>query len=306
MTTTYNPGMHRFAKFVVAWTVLLFIAGALVTSNNAALSVPDWPKSFGTWFPSLRQLAGGAFFEHSHRVIAGALGIFVLLLAILIWRKDNRRWLRWFGVIAVAGVAVQAVLGGEVVRQLLQYWLPVIHACFAQIVFAAVLGIAVFTSQWWISERPQLADRGAPSIQTVAMINVGVIFLQVVLGAGFRHSEIPVWPHIVGAFAVMATVTWTAVALRKRFGNSPELSRVRGLLHAIFGIQFALGFGAYWARLTSEKAGPTSLTVIATVTHTVVGALLFAFSVLIALICFRLVPRRGNLAATAPRQVPAQ
>src|SRR5258707_5007230 len=105
MSITYNPGILRFAKFVVAWTVLLFIAGALVTSNNAALSVPDWPKSFGTWFPSLRQLAGGAFFEHSHRVIAGALGIFVLVLAILIWRKDNRRCLRWFVVIAVAGVA---------------------------------------------------------------------------------------------------------------------------------------------------------------------------------------------------------
>ena len=303
MTTTYNPGIHRFAKFVVAWTVLLFIAGALVTSNNAALSVPDWPKSFGTWFPSLRQLAGGAFFEHSHRVIAGGLGIFTLALAILIWRKDERRWLRWFGVIAVAGVAVQAVLGGEVVRQLLQYWLPVIHACFAQIVFAAVLGIAVFTSKWWISERPQLADRGTPSIQTVALVNAGVIFCQVVLGAGFRHSEIPVWPHIVGAFVVMATVTWTAILLRKRFGNSAELSRVRALLHTMFGIQFTLGFGAYWARLASEKAGPTSVTVIMTVTHTVVGALLFALSVLIALICFRLVPRRGEVAATAPNQV---
>jgi len=303
MTTAYNPGVHRFANFVVAWTILLFIAGALVTSNNAALSVPDWPKSFGTWFPSLRQLAGGAFFEHSHRVIAGGLGIFTLALAILIWRKDERRWLRWFGVIAVAGVAVQAVLGGEVVRQLLQYWLPVIHACFAQIVFAAVLGIAVFTSSWWISERPQLADRGTPSIQTVAMSNAGVIFLQVVLGAGLRHSEIPVWPHIVGAFAVMATVTWTAVALRKRFSASPELSRARALLHAMFGLQFALGFGAYWARLASEKAGPTSLTVIVTVTHTVVGALLFAFSVLIALICYRLVPRRREVAAAAPSQV---
>src|ERR1700724_1272748 len=293
MTTTYNPGIHRFANFVVVWTVLLFIAGALVTSNNAALSVPDWPKSFGTWFPSLRQLAGGAFFEHSHRVIAGGLGIFTLALAILIWLKDERRGLRWFGVIAVAGVAVQAVLGGEVVRQLLQYWLPVIHACFAQIVFAAVLGIAVFTSRWWISERPQLADHGTPSIQTGAMVNVG---------AGFRHSEIPVWPHIVGAFAVMATVTWTAVALRKRFGTSGELSRARALLHAMFGVQFVLGFGAYWARLASEKAGPTSLTVIVTVTHTVVGALLFAFSVLIALLCFRLAPRNREVAAAAPNQ----
>jgi cytochrome c oxidase assembly protein subunit 15 len=303
MTTKYNPGIHRFANFVVVWTVLLFIAGALVTSNNAALSVPDWPKSFGTWFPSLRQLAGGAFFEHSHRVIAGGLGVFTLILAILIWLKDERLWLRWFGVIAVAGVAVQAVLGGEVVRQLLQYWLPVIHACFAQIVFAAVLGIAVFTSQWWISDRPQLADSGAPSIRSLAVMNAAVIFFQVVLGAGFRHSEIPVWPHMVGALVVLATVMWTAVALRKRFGASPELSRARGLLHAIFGVQFLLGFGAYWARLASEKAGPTSLTVITTVTHTVVGALLFAFSVLVALICFRLVPRRGEVAATSPSQV---
>jgi heme A synthase len=239
-------------------------------------------------------------------VIAGGLGIFTLALAILIWLKDERRWLRWFGVVAVAGVAVQAVLGGEVVRQLLQYWLPVIHACFAQIVFAAVLGIAVFTSRWWISERPQLADHGTPSIQTVAMVNAGVIFLQVVLGAGFRHSEIPVWPHIVGAFAVMATVTWTAVALRKRFGTSGELSRARALLHAMFGLQFVLGFGAYWARLASEKSGPTSLTVIVTVTHTVVGALLFAFSVLIALICYRLVPRGREVAAAAPHQVAVQ
>src|ERR1700686_2851869 len=169
MTTTYNPGVHRFAKFVVAWTVLLFIAGALVTSNNAALSVPDWPKSFGTWFPSLRQLAGGAFFEHSHRVIAGGLAVFTLVLAILIWRKDERRWLRWFGVIAVAGVAVQAVLGGEVVRQLLQYWLPVIHAVFAQIVFAAVLSIAVFTSHWWISDHAKMEDRGSISIHAVTL-----------------------------------------------------------------------------------------------------------------------------------------
>jgi cytochrome c oxidase assembly protein subunit 15 len=298
--------MHRFAKFVVAWTVLLFIAGALVTSNNAALSVPDWPKSFGTWFPSLRQLAGGAFFEHSHRVIAGGLGIFTLVLAVLIWLKDNRRWLRWFGVIAVVGVAVQAVLGGEVVRQLLQYWLPVIHACFAQIVFGAVLAIAVFTSSWWISERPQLVDSGAPSIHTLAIVNAAVIFFQVALGAGFRHSEMPVWPHMAGALAVLATVLWTAVALRKRFGASRELSRARGLLHAIFGTQFLLGFGAYWARLESLKAGPTSATVILTVTHTVVGALLFAFSILVVLLCFRLVPRRREAAVAATSQVAAQ
>jgi cytochrome c oxidase assembly protein subunit 15 len=307
MTSTYNPGVHRFSVFVVAWTVLLFVAGALVTSNDAALSVPDWPKSFGTWFPSLRMLAGGAFFEHSHRVIAGGLGIFTLALTVLIWVKDNRRWLRWFAVIAVLGIAVQAVLGGEVVRQMLHYWLPVIHACFAQIVFGALLGIAVFTSRWWVSDRPQLADRGTPSIHAVTIANAEVIFLQVVLGAGFRHQEIPVWPHIAGAFVVLGVVVWTAIVLRKRFGVSPELSRARMMLHAIFGIQFLLGFGAYWSRLSTVGAPqPMPIMVLLTVIHTVVGALLFAFSVFIVLICFRIVPRPGEVAAAAPRQVAIQ
>src|SRR5713101_423210 len=282
MTTTYNPSVHRFAVFTVCWTVLLFIAGALVTSNDAALSVPDWPKSFGTWFPSLRMLAGGAFFEHSHRVIAAVMGFLVLFLAIWLWKTDPRPWMRWFGVTAVGGVVAQAVLGGEVVRQLLHYWLPVMHACFAQIVFAAVLSIAVFTSRWWVSEHTQLEDVGSPSIHTLAILNAAMIFFQVVLGAGFRHQDIPVWPHITGAFIVLAMVIWTAVVLRKRFGASREMSRARILLHAVFGTQFVLGFGAYWSRLTTADAPqPMPVMVALTVTHTVVGALLFALSVVV-------------------------
>jgi cytochrome c oxidase assembly protein subunit 15 len=307
MTTTYNPGVHRFAKFTVGWTVLLFIAGALVTSKDAALSVPDWPKSFGTWFPSLRMLAGGAFFEHSHRVIAAVMGCLVLILAIWLWKGEARPWLRWFGVIAVGGVVAQAILGGQVVRQLLHYWLPVLHASFAQIVFAAVLSIAVFTSKWWISERPQLEDSGSPSIHSLAILNAAIIYLQVILGAGFRHREIPIWPHMAGALLVLGMVIWTAVALRKRFPQSRELSRARVMLHAIFGTQFLLGLAAYWSRLsTADAPQPMPVMVWLTVIHTVVGAILLAFSVLVVLACYRLVPRGREVAATATGEVTAR
>jgi len=300
MPTTYNALVHRFAVFVVLWTVLLLIAGALVTSNDAALSVPDWPLSYGTLTPPM---VGGVVYEHSHRVIAAGLGIFALLLAIVLWVTDERRWLRWFGVVAVLGVIVQAILGGQVVIRLLHYWLPVIHACFAQIVFAAVLGIAVFTSRWWMSERPQLEDRGSPSIHAVALVNAAVIFCQVFFGAAFRHQEMPIWPHIAGALAVLATVIWTAIVLRKRFSDSRELSRSRILLHAIFGVQFLLGLGTYWSRLaTADAPQPMPLTVALTVIHTVVGALVFAASVVIVLLCYRVVPRGRELAAAAHSQ----
>jgi len=304
MTTTYNAGVHRFALFTVCWTVLLFIAGALVTSKDAALSVTDWPTSHGTLVPPLSALQGGDLFEFSHRAVAGGLGILTLALAVLLWAKEKRRWLRWLGLIAVLGVAVQAVLGGQVVIRLLHYWLPVIHACFAQIVFGAVLGIAVFTSKWWVSEQPQLEDSETPSIHTLAILNSVVIYFQVILGAGFRHKDIPIWPHMVGALLVLGMVIWTAVALRRRFGQSREFTKARILLHAIFGTQFLLGLAAYWSRLTTADAPqPMPVMVTLTVVHTVVGAILFAFSVLIALICYRLVPRGREVAATAPRQV---
>jgi len=301
MKASYHPGVHRFAVFTVCWTALLLIAGALVTSNDAALAVPDWPKSFGTWTP---HMVGGVFYEHSHRVIAGVLGVLALILAILIWIKEERRWLRWFAVIAVGGIVAQAILGGQVVIRLLHYWLPVMHACFAQIMFGAILSIAVFTSKWWTAEQALLEDRGSPSIYSLVLLNAGVIFLQVFLGAGFRHKEIPIWPHAAGSLAVLATVIWTAVVLRKRFENSPELTKMRILLHSVFGLQFLLGIGAYWSRIaTAEAPQPMPLMVTLTVTHTVVGALLFAVSILTILLCYRLVPRQREVAVSSQGRV---
>ena len=138
------------------------------------------------------------------------------------------------------------------------------------------------------------------------ILNAGVIYLQVILGAGFRHKEIPIWPHMAGALLVLGMVIWTAVALRKRFTQSREFSKARILLHAIFGTQFLLGLGAYWSRLTTADAPqPMPVMVTLTVIHTVVGAILFALSVLIVLMCYRLIPRGREVAATASRRVTA-
>jgi hypothetical protein len=139
-------------------------------------------------------------------------------------------------------------------------------------------------------------------IHSLVILNASVIYLQVILGAGFRHKEIPIWPHAAGALVVLGVVTWTAVALRKRFSASRELAKARILLHAIFGTQFLLGLLAYWSRLTTADAPqPMPMMVTLTVIHTVVGAILFAFSVLIVLICYRLVPRGREVTAAAPQ-----
>lgn len=299
MTSPYHPGLHRFALVLSVCTFLLLIAGALVTSNDAALSVPDWPLSYGTLTPPM---VGGIVYEHTHRVVAAAVGLLTVIFAALLWWKEERAWVRWLGLAAVLAVCLQGLLGGMTVRLNLHYGFPVEHACLAQIFFGIVTALALFTSRLWVSERPVLEDRGTPSIHTVALFNGAVIFLQVVLGAGFRHKNIPIWPHLLGALAVTGSVVWTGIVLRRRFDRVAELTRARMILHSVFGTQFLLGIGALWARLaTAHAPQPMPTTVAVTVIHTVVGALTFASAAVIVLLCYRLVPRSAVLPVEASR-----
>ena len=297
MSPTYHPGVHRFALVLTAATFLLLIAGALVTSNEAALSVPDWPLSYGSLTPPM---VGGIAYEHTHRVVAATVGLLTVVMALLLWNNEERTWIRWLGLGAILAVCLQGLLGGLTVLLQLHYGFPVEHASLAQMFFGCVVAIALFTSRWWVSPQPLREDCGEPSVHTVALLNSADIFLQVVLGAGFRHKNIPIWPHLLGAVAVAGTVTWTGIVLRRRFDAAKELTRARIALHSVFGVQFLLGGGALWARLATTRAPqPVGLTVAVTVIHTVVGALTFACAVVVLLLCYRLVPRRAGSAVAA-------
>src|SRR2546428_13118361 len=103
-----NRGLHRYAIFVAFATFLLIIAGALVTSNDAGLSVPDWPTSFGSF--RMPRMVGGVKFEHGHRMIAGTVAILTILLALWLWRSEPRAWVRNLGGVAVLVIIAQAVV----------------------------------------------------------------------------------------------------------------------------------------------------------------------------------------------------
>src|SRR4051812_23030502 len=71
--------LRRYAVFVTTCAFALVIAGALVTSNDAALSVPDWPLSWGRVVPPLE---GGIRYEFAHRALAAWVGLLTLGLAM--------------------------------------------------------------------------------------------------------------------------------------------------------------------------------------------------------------------------------
>ena len=111
---TDNPWLHRFAMLTAIITFLLLGLGGLVTSHEAGMSVPDWPTSYGynMFALPIKFWHGGAFFEHTHRLLASAVGLLTTILAVWLWRKDPRRWMKRLGVIAFVLVVAQGILGG--------------------------------------------------------------------------------------------------------------------------------------------------------------------------------------------------
>lgn len=184
--------LHRFAVFTACCTFLLIIAGGLVTSTQSGLSVPDWPTTYGHFmfaFP-LDQMVGGIFYEHTHRMIASIVGLLTVILAVWLWRKDDRRWVRALGVTALAAVIVQGVLGGLTVKYLLPVPISVSHATLAQTFFSIVAAIALVTSSWWRSDRqPMRQDPTSPALFTLAAGTACAVFIQLILGALMRHTE---------------------------------------------------------------------------------------------------------------------
>src|SRR5690349_24163706 len=79
-----NVWLHRYAVLWFFCTLFLVVAGGLVTSNDAGLSVPDWPLSYGRLMPPME---GNIFYEHGHRMVATTVGLLTIGMAD---RKSTR------------------------------------------------------------------------------------------------------------------------------------------------------------------------------------------------------------------------
>ena len=299
-----NRWLHLSATFVAGATFLLIIAGALVTSNDAGLSVPDWPTSFGTF--RMPRMAGGIKFEHGHRMVAGVVVILTILLAAWLWKSEERRWVRRLGGIAVLTIIAQAVLGGITVLFFLPVDISVAHACLAQAFFCIMVSLALFTRPDWRWDEPKILDDSSVSLRRLASGTTALIFLQLMLGAAFRHHGLGIIPHVIGAGLVTVAVLWMLVRVLSEFRNEPRLTRPIGLLTGLLVAQVALGVGSYWEIWSNLNAPqPMPPVVLVTTTHVVIGALVLATSLALTFQTHRLIaaPEAAPNKGSAPVRV---
>lgn len=292
-----NLGLHRFAVLTACATFLLLIAGALVTSNDAGLAVPDWPLSYGTWMPPM---VGNIVYEHGHRLVATFVGLLTTILAVWLAFREPRRWVRRVGLAALGAVVAQGILGGITVLFLLPRPVSIGHAAWAQLFFCLTVSLALFTSPGWKRESVKVEDTGTPSLQRLSVVTALAIFAQLLLGAAFRHNAAGIVPHLVGAAVVAFLVVWTVKRVFQQFGQSSWLWRPALGLAGLLGIQLLLGAGAYWMRVASVGASQPSRGLVAlTVAHVAVGALTLATSVVLMLESHRCLVRRGGASVLA-------
>ena len=305
MSAAYNPAVHRYAVFTSACTVLLLVAGALVTSNDAGLAVPDWPTSYGTFFPPM---VGGIFYEHGHRMVATFVGLVTIGLALLLWRKESRRWMRNLGWTALGAVILQGLFGGLTVKLRLPPAVSMVHATLAQGFFCITVAIAVFTSPWWFSHADSSTDdSGSPRLSTLAVWLASITFVQLILGAGFRHQAFGIAPHLVGAAVVLAMTIVVARTVRTRFPGPGPLRSMSKWLSSVVGAQILLGGVALWSRIATRDAPqPEPSTIWITVAHTVLGAIVLASTVVFVLVCRRFLAPAVHEAAEHDAEVVAR
>jgi cytochrome c oxidase assembly protein subunit 15 len=98
---------HRLLLLATLLAFAVIALGAYVRLSDAGLGCPDWPGCYGHWlgvpeapaeqlaaaqaYPERPLETGKAWKEMLHRYLAGSLGLLVLTLCVLAWRRECRQ-----------------------------------------------------------------------------------------------------------------------------------------------------------------------------------------------------------------------
>jgi cytochrome c oxidase assembly protein subunit 15 len=335
-----NAWLHRFAILMAAATLCLVCIGGLVTSHGAGMAVPDWPTTFGynMFFFPISKWVGGIFYEHTHRLVASAVGFLTIILAVWLWIKEERRWLRWLGVLALAAVILQGVLGGLRVTWMKDE-LGIFHATLAQMFFVLVCSIALFSSRWWTEGREPSGNPAELSVlRRLSILGTLLIFCQLVLGATMRHQHaglaIPDFPTAYGHLWP-ATDPVSVAQYNQLRAEVTAVNPITGfqiilqMIHRIVAVAVivVLGCAAWFSlrhlrgkSLARKLSVGWSLPVVCQVVlgaatiwtnksadiataHVAVGALLFVNGALLVLVCSRCLWKNASVEINLPAGV---
>jgi heme a synthase len=235
---------HRIAWLACALAFGVIVFGAFVRLSNAGLSCPDWPTCYGraAWPSAAQDVANHAasairpldaskaWREQLHRMLAGSLGVLVLLLALLAARRQRHGIAQVLAAALAVAVSIPLYMRG-------QHLPATLLAGLGELV---LLQAAVRWSR---------NDAGSPAqaLSATAVLTLAVIVFQALLGmwtVTWLLKPIVVMGHLLGGlatFALLAWMAWRATDLPIRLPDAALLRRWLLVALALLGVQVALG-----------------------------------------------------------------
>ena len=246
-------------------------------------------------------MVGGVKYEHGHRMFAEFIGLLIIVMAVWTQRIEPRKWMRVIGWTSLGAVIGHGILGGLTVLKFLPWSISTAHATLGQTIFALTVAMALFTSKSWLQESQPLTESGlTPSTPTLAAVAAACVWVQLILGAAFRHFGIKLLPHLVGACVVTAMLCWLVVRVLSRYGSIDHLRKPAQIVLGLLMLQLGLGFCAYLTRLVwgHDAVQPMQVMVVSTVAHVAGGALVLAATVVLAIQAHRMIAVHATQSAT--------
>jgi heme A synthase len=261
-----NPSLHRYAVFVVILAVAAIVTGAIITSTEVAARQTQSAVS-----PIVSLTV--------HEALSIALTLFVLGLAIWISRSGAPGWLRTVAWSAIVTLGIDAALGWQ--KLPLTANIAVLHALLAHIFFSLAVVIAVGTSASWNSLPEQVDGSIKAFLRPLAVVIPPVVFLQITLGATYRHDITSVMPHMAIAMGVAFLALIGSSVVLQNFPRPVTMRHSAVALISLVLTQVCLGIGAF-VMLVLNGAGSLYFVAV-TVGHVLIGASTLAASVVMAM-----------------------
>ena len=256
-----SPWLRRVLLVNLILEVGIVITGGLVRLTGSGLGCPTWPQCVPGSFTPIPYQAQGfhKLIEFGNRTLTSVVGIAAVLVIVAVWRwAPTRRGLRRISVLPLAGVMLQAVLGGVTVLTGLNPALVAAHFLASMVLVSLSAYLLYRVSEG--DEPPTALVR--PEIRAVAWFTaaLGTVVLilgTMVTGSGPHSGDAATprfgldprtisWLHADGVMLFVGLTVAVLLAVQLT-ATDP---RPRRAWHAIFGITVLQGLVGYTQYLT--------------------------------------------------------
>jgi len=192
-----TKGLKKLAVITTIGMLFVLLGGALVTKTDSGDGCgQSWPLCHGELIPS--NIDTALIIELSHRVVSGVVGILVLLLSVLSWKKIGHiRETKFLSILSFSFLVIQGLIGAAAVIWGQSDFVLAIHFGISLISFAAVLLLTFLIfeiDKKFEAEKLIIDNRMKKHIIGLTIFS----FIVVYTGALVRHLEAsmicPSWP----------------------------------------------------------------------------------------------------------------